>query len=80
MTGGELRHAREAAGVRLYDVPRRMPVSTVRWHRIEQGLDEPTAAELADFERFVKRPPRAASTPGWDNIATSPTSPRLLGP
>ena len=74
MTGGELRSARVAAGLRVYDVPRRIPVSTIRWHRIEHGLAEPTEAELADFERFVKTPPRGASTPGWDSTATSPTS------
>jgi transcriptional regulator with XRE-family HTH domain len=76
VTGAELRSAREAAGVTLYEVPRRMPVSTLRWHRIEAGLDAPTAQELADFEQVVKSPATAASTPAWANTATSPTSPR----
>ena len=53
MTGSDLRAAREAAGLSLYDVPRRMVVSTLRWHRIEQGLDTPTEAELAEFEHHV---------------------------
>ena len=53
MTGNDLRTAREAAGLSLYDVTRRMVVSTLRWHRIEQGLDTPTEAELAEFEHHV---------------------------
>lgn len=53
MTASTLRAAREAAGLTLYDVPRRMPVSTVRWARIEAGLDAPTPDELADFDRYV---------------------------
>ena len=44
-----------AAGLSIYEVPRRMPVSTVRWARIESGLVTPTEAELADFERHVLR-------------------------
>ena len=53
MSAAQLRAAREAAGLKLYDVPRRMPVSTVRWARIEAGICAPTEAELADFERHV---------------------------
>ena len=62
MTGAELRSAREAAGLSLYDVPRRMPVSTTRWARIEAGVDKPTPRELADFEVLVKNVAAAPST------------------
>lgn len=55
MSAAQLAASRAAAGVTLYEVPRLMPVSTVRWHRIEQGIVEPTPQELADFERFVLR-------------------------
>ena len=55
MSGAQLRAARESAGLSIYDVPRRMPVSTVRWARIEAGICAPTEAELADFERWVLR-------------------------
>jgi transcriptional regulator with XRE-family HTH domain len=51
----QIRAARESVGVSLYDVPRRMPVSTVRWAMIEAGIATPTAAELDDFERHVLR-------------------------
>lgn len=62
MTGAELRSAREAAGLSPYDVPRCMPVSTIRWARIEAGVDRPTPAELADFEVMVKNAAAPAST------------------
>lgn len=55
MSAEQIRTAREAAGLSIYEVPRRMPVSTVRWARIESGLVTPTEAELADFERHVLR-------------------------
>ena len=55
MSAEQIRAAREAAGLSIYEVPRRMPVSTVRWARIEAGTDAPTEAELADFERWVLR-------------------------
>lgn len=53
MSAAQLRAARESAGLSIYDVPRRMPVSTVRWARIEAGAEAPTETELADFERWV---------------------------
>lgn len=55
MTAHQIRAARESTGLRLYDVPARMPVSTVRWAMIEAGVAVPTSAELLDFERFVLR-------------------------
>lgn len=55
MSAAQLRAARESVGLSIHDVPRRMPVSTVRWARIEAGADSPTEAELADFERWVLR-------------------------
>lgn len=55
MTAQQIRAARESVGLSLYDVPRRMPVSTVRWARIEAGIVAPTPAELDDFERHVLR-------------------------
>lgn len=55
MSAQQIRAARESVGVSLYDVPRRMPVSTVRWAMIEAGIATPTAAELDDFERHVLR-------------------------
>ena len=55
MSAAQLRAARESAGLSIYDVPRRMPVSTVRWARIEAGICAPTEAELVDFERWVLR-------------------------
>lgn len=71
----EYRREREAAGLSLYDVPRRMPVSTLRWAAIE-ALATPTAAELQDFAEHVKGQPAAPSTGPWANTATYPTSPR----
>lgn len=55
MSAAQLRAARESVGLSLYDVPRRMPVSTVRWARIEAGVDAATSDEIADFERWVLR-------------------------
>jgi len=72
----ELRREREATGLSLYDVPRRMPVSTLRWAAIEAGLATPTDVELRDFAEHVKGQPAAPSTAPWANTATSPTSPR----
>ena len=62
MTAAEISSARAAAGLSLYDVPRRMPVSIVRWYRIEQGLETPTESELRDFAQVVNKAPAAAST------------------
>ena len=75
MTGAELRDERVAAGLSLYEIPRRMPVSVLRWHAIELGLLVPTAAELAEFELHVKRqPPSASMSAAWESTDTSPTS------
>lgn len=62
MTAAEISSARAAAGLSLYDVPSRMPVSIVRWYRIEQGLETPTESELRDFAQVVNKAPAAAST------------------
>lgn len=59
----EYQRQREAAGLSLYDVPRLMQVTTVRWAYIEAGHVVPTEAEARDFSLALAR--KRASKQPW---------------